>query len=244
MWVVGRSAALGLDEQRPARAHPAQRVVQAGRRGDQLALRGAVEVRPAKPRRALETAVLVQDDARRDQPGPGQPVGQQRGPLAVFGKVQHGGVPSHVQQRAVLDVPGKHGHELRIDTRTPDRQRVADDPEHHARNPQLQAQPDGGGQRAVGNRHGARCTAHQDRLGQRAMQRHLEPGREGVRPAHTTAPPEKLKKDRKKLEAAKAMLKPNTIWISLRKPPDVSPKASARPVAMMMMTATMRATGP
>ena len=40
------------------------------------------------------------------------------------------------------------------------------------------------------------------------------------------------------------MLNPNTIWMSLRKPPDVSPKASARPVAMMMMTATMRATGP
>jgi hypothetical protein len=40
------------------------------------------------------------------------------------------------------------------------------------------------------------------------------------------------------------MDRPNTIWISLRKPPDVSPKASARPVAMMMMTATMRATGP
>ncbi len=40
------------------------------------------------------------------------------------------------------------------------------------------------------------------------------------------------------------MDRPKTIWISLRKPPDVSPKASARPVAMMMMTATMRATGP
>src|SRR3546814_5426092 len=49
---------------------------------------------------------------------------------------------------------------------------------------------------------------------------------------------------RKKLEAANAIVRPNTIWISLRNPPDVSPKASARPVAMMMMTATMRATGP
>src|SRR3546814_18633324 len=74
--------------------------------------------------------------------------------------------------------------------------------------------------------------------------RHLEPGREGIRGAHTTAPPEKLKNDRKKHEAANAIVRPNTIWISLRNPPDVSPKASARPVAMMMMTATMRATGP
>src|SRR3546814_19589085 len=83
-----------------------------------------------------------------------------------------------------------------------------------------------------------------DLLGERAVQRHLEPGREGIRGAHTTAPPEKLKNDRKKLEAANAIVRPNTIWISLRNPPDVSPKASARPVAMMMMTATMRATGP
>src|SRR3546814_7232913 len=110
---------------------------------------------------------------------------------------------------------------------------MADDPEHGTGNPELQAQPHSGSQRAVGNRHGARRTAQQDRLGERAVQRHLEPGREGIRGAHTTAPPAKLKNDRKKLEAANAMVRPNTIWISLRKPPDVSPKASARPVAMM-----------
>ncbi len=40
------------------------------------------------------------------------------------------------------------------------------------------------------------------------------------------------------------MLKPKTIWISLRKPPLVSPNASASPVEMMMITATIRATGP
>ena len=124
------------------------------------------------------------------------------------------------------------------------RQRMADDPEHDAGNPQLQAQPDSGSQRAVGDRHSARCASQQDRLGQRAVQRHLEPGCEGIRGAHTTAPPEKLKNDRKNEDAANAMDRPNTIWISLRKPPDVSPKASARPVAMMMITATMRATGP
>eukprot|EP01034_Spumella_vulgaris_P002574 gene2573-3343_t len=43
---------------------------------------------------------------------------------------------------------------------------MADDPEHHAGNPQLQAQADSGGQRAVGDRHGARRTAKQNRLGQ------------------------------------------------------------------------------
>src|SRR3546814_8697508 len=76
------------------------------------------------------------------------------------------------------------------------------------------------------------------------MQRHLEAAGELIGRTHTTAPPEKLKKDRKNEDAANAMDRPKTIWTSLRKPPDVSPKASARPVAMMMMTATMRATGP
>src|SRR6185437_4039091 len=59
-----------------------------------------------------------------------------------------------------------------------------------------------------------------------------------------TTPPPKEKNDRKKLEAAKAIDRPNTIWISLRKPPDVSPNASERPVTMMMMTAMILATGP
>src|SRR5690554_7329660 len=80
------------------------------------------------------------------------------------------------------------------------------------------------------------------------MQRNLETRCEAhgflIGHAHTTAPPEKLKNDRKNEDAAKAMESPNTIWISLRAPPLESPKASARPVAIMMITATMRATGP
>jgi hypothetical protein len=40
------------------------------------------------------------------------------------------------------------------------------------------------------------------------------------------------------------MLKPNTIWISRRKPPLVSPKARVRPVTMMMITEMTLATGP
>src|SRR5690606_22958592 len=59
-----------------------------------------------------------------------------------------------------------------------------------------------------------------------------------------SAPPPNEKNDRKKLDAAKAMDRPNTIWISLRKPPPVSPKAKVRPVTMMMITAMILATGP
>src|SRR3546814_3128200 len=59
-----------------------------------------------------------------------------------------------------------------------------------------------------------------------------------------SAPPPKEKKDRKKLDAAKAIDRPKMIWISRRKPPAVSPNASGSPVTIMMMTATIFATGP
>src|SRR5216684_2083002 len=60
----------------------------------------------------------------------------------------------------------------------------------------------------------------------------------------TSAPPPKEKNDRKKELAANAIDRPNTIWISRRKPPDVSPKANERPVTIMMITARILATGP
>src|SRR5215813_6962452 len=59
-----------------------------------------------------------------------------------------------------------------------------------------------------------------------------------------TTPPPNEKNDRKKLEAANAIDRPNTIWINLRKPPDVSPNARDSPVTMMMITAMILATGP
>ncbi len=96
-WIARRCAALSFDKQGPARSQATQRVVEPRRRGDQLALRRAVQIRPTKTCRALERAILVQYHARRDQPGPGQPVGQQRGPLVVFGKVQHVGFSLYVQ---------------------------------------------------------------------------------------------------------------------------------------------------
>ena len=68
--VICRRPTLGLDEQRPARAEPTQRVVQPRGGGHQLPLRGAVQVRPTKAPRALERAVLVQHHAGRHQAGP------------------------------------------------------------------------------------------------------------------------------------------------------------------------------
>src|SRR3546814_18967928 len=60
----------------------------------------------------------------------------------------------------------------------------------------------------------------------------------------TSAPPPKEKNDRKKLDAANAIDRQNTIWIRRRAPPEVSPKASVRPVMMMIITAMILATGP
>src|SRR5258708_7237138 len=61
---------------------------------------------------------------------------------------------------------------------------------------------------------------------------------------HTSTPPPNEKNDRKKELAVNAIDRPNTIWISRRKPPEVSPKASVRPVVTMMITAMILETGP
>ena len=65
---------LRLDEDRPARAQPPQRIVEPPGDADEFRRHRAIEIGPAKPRRALERAVLVEDDALVDQRGPGQEI--------------------------------------------------------------------------------------------------------------------------------------------------------------------------
>src|SRR5208283_6000650 len=84
----------------------------------------------------------------------------------------------------------------------------------------------------------------QDRLGHGAMDRCVEAGDWILLLHQTSAPPPNWKKDRKKELAANAIERPKTIWISRRKPPEVSPKARVRPVTTMMITDTTLATGP
>ena len=81
--------ALRLDEDRPAGAEPAQRVVEPRRGADQLGRCCGIEIRPAKARRPLEAAVLVEHDAFSDQRRPGQEVGEPSRALAVFGEIHH-----------------------------------------------------------------------------------------------------------------------------------------------------------
>src|SRR5690606_19257847 len=156
--------------------------------------------------------------------------------------------PSHRQMAGDAQMPAPDLDELGIALGRPHGREMADGPYGDADQPEAQAEAHGPGQRAVHDGDGARCAAEQDILGQRPMDRDRE-ARHHVqlleRARHqTSAPPPNEKNDRKKLDAANAMDRPNTIWISLRKPPPVSPKASVRPVAIMMMTAMILATGP
>src|SRR3546814_7926980 len=107
----------------------------------------------------------------------------------------------------------------------PDRKHMTDCPDGKASEPEAQAEANRARQRAIDDGECTRRTAEQDRRGQCAVERSIEAGDVVCRRHQISAPPPKLKKLRKKLDAAKAMERPNTIWISRRKPPDVSPRS-------------------
>src|SRR3954453_5280481 len=149
---------------------------------------------------------------------------------------------SEVEMPGNAQMSAHHIDEGGIALGGPDGGHVADEPEDETRDPQPQSKSKGGCQRAVDDRNRPRRTAHQDRLGERAVNGHDKTCDRVIH--QITTPPPKEKNDRKKLEAANAIDRPNTIWISLRKPPDESPNASVSPVTTMMITAMILATGP
>src|SRR5260370_4559083 len=134
--------------------------------------------------------------------------------------------------------------EGRIALGGPNRRQMADQPDSGPGNPQTQAKADGGGERAINDNDRRGRAAQKKRFRERAVDRGVEADNGFALFHQTSAPPPNEKNDRKKLEAAKAMDRPKTIWIRRRKPPEVSPKASARPVRMMTMTDMTLATGP
>src|SRR6266568_8524495 len=153
-------------------------------------------------------------------------------------------IASNAQITGDAQMPAHDVNELRIALRRPRRGGLTDDPEQEPGEPQPQAQAERRRQGTVEDRNRTRGAAEQDRLGQRAMHRHGE-ACDGINFIHhTSTPPPNAKNARKKELAANAMERPNTIWISRRNPPDVSPNASVRPVVMMMITARILATGP
>ena len=111
-------------------------------------------------------------------------------------------------------MPPPDFHEQRVALRRPYGREVADGPYGEADQPEAQAQANRAGKRSVEDRDAARCAAEQDMLGQRPMDgngesRHrVELFKGGGH--QMTAPPPNEKKDRKKLDAANAMLRPNT----------------------------------
>src|SRR5258708_4475198 len=120
---------------------------------------------------------------------------------------------SQAEMGGIAEGPAHHIDELRIALRPPDGGGVTHRPDQRAGDPEPEAKGDRRRERAVGDRDGPRCAPHEDRVGERAMDRREEAGHVRIddRSHQTSAPPEKEKKDRKKLDAAKAIDRPNTI---------------------------------
>src|SRR6266849_696543 len=235
-----------FDENRPARAEAAQRIVEPRRDADQFGRRSAVEVRSPEACCALQAAILVEDDAFADQRRPGQEVREALRLVAIFGEIEHR-VTSRTEMGRIPHVPAHHLDEQGVALRGPHGGHVAERPQQEPGDPQPKPEPDSGRHGAVEDRDRTRCSGEQDRLRERPMHRSFETRNWLLADNlchQISAPPPNEKKDRKKDEAAKAIDSPNTIWIRRRKPPPASPKASDRPVTMMMITAMIFVTGP
>src|SRR6266851_9962089 len=241
--ILAGGVTLRLDKDGPARAEPPQSVVQPAGDADQFRWHRGIQIRPAKLGRALKRAILVENDAVVDQSGPGQEIHQMRYGPAILSEVHHARcLASNGEMAGNAQMAAHHVDEQRIALRGPDRGGLTENPEQETGEPQPQAETERRRQGAVEDRDRARRAAEQDVFGERAVNRCCESGDHFLH--QTGAPPPKEKNDRKKELAAKAIERPNTIWISRRKPPEVSPNASVRPVTMMMMTAMILATGP
>ena len=84
-----RRPATRFDMQGPARAEPAEEIVHAGRDRDPFFGGRAFKVGPAIADRALQAAILVEDNAGRNEAGPFEIICKACRTLAVFTKVQH-----------------------------------------------------------------------------------------------------------------------------------------------------------
>src|SRR5262245_59171381 len=157
---------------------------------------------------------------------------------------------SACESSLVTGMAGQDEEEGGVLAREPDGEGVAGEPDDQTGEPQAQAKTDRGGERAVEDGEAAWGSSQQDGLGQGTVEGHLEAGngrrlsKHGITPHSISAPPANEKNDRKNEVAAKAMERPNTIWMSRRRPPPMSPKARLNPVTMMMTTAMTLVTGP
>src|SRR5712691_11112714 len=242
LWILAGGVTLRLDKDGPARTEPPQSIVQPAGDADQFRRHRGIQIRPAKPCRALKRAILVEDDALVDQSGPGQEIHQMRYGSTILSEVHHARcLASNGEMAGNAQMAAHHVDEQRIALGGPNRAGLTENPKQETGEPQPQAETKRRRQGAVEDRDCARRAAEQDVFGERAMNGCCK---SGDLLHQTSAPPPKEKNERKKELAANAIERPNTIWISRRKPPEVSPNASVSPVTMMMMTAMILATGP
>eukprot|EP01137_Pigoraptor_chileana_P030898 Opistho-2@17990 len=246
---IGRGAvALRLDKDGRAGAEEQEGIVRSADDSHQLGRHGAVEIGAAEPGGALKAAVLVQHHPFTDQCHPGQEVREAGVAVAIFSEIHHRRRSSDRQVARDAQMLAHDVDELRIALGRPDGGEVPYGPKAQADQPEAQAEAECGRERAVEDGERARRATQEDVLGERPMDRDRKSGHFATvmhSVGHqTSAPPPKEKKDRKKLDAAKAIDRPNTIWIRRRAPPDVSPNARVRPVMMMIITAMILATGP
>ena len=106
-------------------------------------------------------------------------------------------------------MPAHYFDKVRIALGGPNGDHMADEPEKKARDPEPQTDAEGGSERSIEDRDGPRRAPHEDRLCQRAMDWRHEAWDLAVHQIST--PPPKEKNDRKKLDAANAIDRPNTI---------------------------------
>ena len=163
-----RLKTLGIEKQRPAGAKPLQRIIGAGAQTDQFRFGCTFQIGTLIPEGALEAAVLVEDNTRRDQGCPGQQIGKTIGFVAVFARLNMETL-SASPPPPLTQVTGEHGHDVRIAFGGNHGERMPRDKHHQPGNPLLEAEADGGGERAVQDGDRTRRTAKQDRLGQRTM---------------------------------------------------------------------------
>src|SRR3546814_19391670 len=111
------------------------------------------------------------------------------------------------------DVAGRDGEVRGRLASDDDGEAGADHSHDETSDPEPEHEPDRGSQRSIDDGERTRRAGEQDRFGERAMHRHREAGQ--VLLHQTSAPPPKLKKERKKELAAKATDRPKTIWIKI-----------------------------
>jgi hypothetical protein len=121
----------------PAQPEPSRRNALLSRAHAPMSSAGIAESRsgPRKPRRALEAAVLAEDDARSNERRPRQIVSKHCWLLAIFSEVQHR-APLHAEMGRITHMPAHHVDELSVALCRPDRGQVPNRPQHETGDPQ------------------------------------------------------------------------------------------------------------